>query len=337
MKQLKNLKSYKSALVEILCKLGGYSLAKWLTRHQVKIVMMHRFSEQEAPGYLDRKTLRKQISILKSEFNVIALRDFIRLSATNKRPPKNSIILTIDDGYQDAYDIAYPEFKAENMPVTLFATSGFIDRKCWLWPDRVSTLLNSHPEALQVDFDGKNIQLPAKSYQSWQRIIDYLIPLSLAEKNTWIDECANKNNISLATEIPKKYAPCTWEQLKEMSDSVVDIGGHTVSHPILSAETLESVEQQLSQSKNRLEEQLKKEVVSFCYPNGQPNDFTSEIEKLVDKCGYQIAVAANCYSIDMSNRFALPRFVMSENMYHFKKVIYGVQWIARKLFPKSEL
>jgi len=334
---LKKIMKNKSRLVKLSCELGGYHIARWLTRNQPKILMMHRFSEEKKPGYIDRNTLRRQISILQRQFNVIPLQDLTEALEKKTKLPKNSIVLTIDDGYQDMYQIAFPEFKAANMPVTLFVTTGFVDHQCWLWPDRVSTLLHEVNNDLTVDFSGREVTLPSKLFSSWQQINDYLLPLNLVEKNAWIDKHAKKNNVQLPNAIPEKYVPATWEQLKEMSQSVVEIGAHTVSHPILSAETAEDVKMQVTECKSRLEQQLDILINSFCYPNGQPVDFTKNDEELVKQAKYNVAVSANCYSIAVDNIFALPRFVMSEDMYHFTKVINGVQWITRKLFPGSNV
>ena len=329
------LHQQKSKLVKLACELGVYRLARWLTQDQVKILMMHRFSEHKTSGCIDVACLKEQLSLLKRDFNVVPLSDVLSALQGHSRLPKNAIVLTVDDGYQDFYHLAFPEFKAANLPVTLFVTTGFVDRECWLWPDRIAILLKLAGRQLEVELSAGLQLLPVGEHASWQKINDHLLPLPLAEKNRWIEQCAAANGIVLPTEISDDYAPVTWPQLQEMLASVVEVGGHTLTHPILAAESDDEVEHQLTKSKVRLQEMLGCEVSSFCYPNGQVTDFTQEIEQQVERSGYKLAVAANCDSIKMNNLFNLPRFVMSENRYHFLKVINGVQWISRRFFPKA--
>ncbi|MCW8931857.1 MAG: polysaccharide deacetylase family protein [Gammaproteobacteria bacterium] len=323
------IRKIKSRIVRFFCEFGGYKVAHKLTRNQPKIMMMHRFSEEPKAGYIDRKILRQQIAILKRDFNVIAFSELIKCLKNKENPPENSIVLTVDDGYMDMYSFAFEEFNRAGLPVTLFVTTGFIDGKCWLWPDRVSMLLKLASSDVEVNFFKENKILPSGLYSSWQAINNYLLPLSLTEKNHWIDQCAEKNNILLPKEVPDEYAPLTWTQIQELSESNVEIGAHTVNHPILSAERLSDVEFELVESKRRLESMINKAVSSFCYPNGQLDDFNSETEAMVEKANYQAAVMANCDCLSMDNPFALPRFAIGDDMYQFKKSVYGVQWIAK--------
>ena len=41
--------------------------------------------------------------------------------------PKKSAVVTVDDGYRDFYQYAYPELKRLNLPATFFVTVNFVD------------------------------------------------------------------------------------------------------------------------------------------------------------------------------------------------------------------
>ena len=47
----------------------------------------------------------------------------------------NSVLLTVDDGYQDFYNLAFPILKKYEVPATVFFTTDFIDKRIWLWHD----------------------------------------------------------------------------------------------------------------------------------------------------------------------------------------------------------
>ena len=52
-------------------------------------------------------------------------------------------VITVDDGYRDFYDIAFPVLREEGVPATFFVTTGFIDGQIWLWPDLLEYALSA--------------------------------------------------------------------------------------------------------------------------------------------------------------------------------------------------
>ncbi len=96
------------------------------------------------------------------------------------------------------------------------------------------------------------------------------------------------------------------QQLKEIALSgLVEIGAHSVHHPNLKALPVETVEKEIFESKQMLENALGIKVVSFAYPYG---GYTDEAEKLVEKAGYTNAVGTKGGNIvNQKNRYVLFR------------------------------
>ena len=70
------------------------------------------------------------------------------------------------------------------------------------------------------------------------------------------------------------------DMIKEMSDSqLVEIGSHTVSHPLLGNLSAIDIEKEVSDSKEYLESIIQKEVNSIAYPSGNYNDTVLDIVK----------------------------------------------------------
>ncbi len=92
----------------------------------------------------------------------------------------------------------------------------------------------------------------------------------------------------------KAKGALTWDQIKEMSDSGITIGSHTINHPHLSkkqknegAEDYEKrVSRELESSKGEIESHIGKKVEFFAYPYGSFND---EVIRLLKKAGYRNA------------------------------------------------
>src|SRR5207302_5963448 len=82
----------------------------------------------------------------------------------------------------------------------------------------------------------------------------------------------------------------TWEELAQVQASgLVDIEGHTVSHPHLTDLTDAQVTAELTVSKQALESHLGKEIRLLAYPFG---DYDDRIERIAWQSGYAGSVKA---------------------------------------------
>ena len=96
----------------------------------VPILTYHRFT----PGgqrcdklAVTENAFVDQLGYLKANgYSVIDFRDLADFLAGRSTLPRKSVILSIDDGYRAAYDIAFPALKRAGMKVTVFVYSDFI-------------------------------------------------------------------------------------------------------------------------------------------------------------------------------------------------------------------
>ena len=79
-------------------------------------------------------------------------------------------------------------------------------------------------------------------------------------------------------------------QMRELDHSGIEIGSHTVTHPRLTQTSIDVIRQELSESKDSLQQILGAEVISFAYPYGA---LPPAVKGLVEEAGYKFAVAAD--------------------------------------------
>ncbi len=102
----------------------------------------------------------------------------------------------------------------------------------------------------------------------------------------------------------------TTEQVIEMRRAGMQIGAHTVMHPILAKLESNDVRKEISGSKQFLESILEEEISLFAYPNGKPNlDFQIRDTTIVKELGFKAAVTT-AWGIGKtdSDLMQLPRF-----------------------------
>jgi len=92
--------------------------------------------------------------------------------------------------------------------------------------------------------------------------------------------------------------------------SDMEIGAHTVTHPILARLDPERAASEIGDSKRRLEAITGSPVSLFAYPNGKPGrDYRREHVGMVKQLGFEAAVsAAQGVAHAASDSFQLPRF-----------------------------
>src|SRR6185503_7057468 len=105
------------------------------------------------------------------------------------------------------------------------------------------------------------------------------------------EEAIKRMASSLRVEIPdsptRDYDSITWEQAREMDGAGIEIGSHTVTHPILTGVNDERLEAELRESRSRLEARLGRRVELFCYPNG---NYDARVKRAAEAAGYRSAV-----------------------------------------------
>jgi Polysaccharide deacetylase len=102
----------------------------------------------------------------------------------------------------------------------------------------------------------------------------------------------------------------TEDEVRELADGdLVEIGAHTLTHPVLSSLSVERQAEEIAGSKRRLELLTGKTVTSFAYPYGKKNHYTAQTVSTVQANGFACACSNFGGLVTrISNRFALPRF-----------------------------
>ena len=94
----------------------------------VPILCYHHFAENcKSPLCAPTHILDQQMRYLKdNHYRVISLSELLDFLNYRHAIPKRSVLITIDDGYRSAYNIAYPILKKYGFTATLFIYTNFV-------------------------------------------------------------------------------------------------------------------------------------------------------------------------------------------------------------------
>jgi peptidoglycan/xylan/chitin deacetylase (PgdA/CDA1 family) len=334
----------KTAVLNLLQTSGAFSPFRFAHSHRALVVMYHRFSAGHDLPKLSAATFHRQLEYLAAHYDVVPLSFLVaRLAAGRPLPPRTAVV-TIDDGYRDAYTVAFPALRQRNLPATVFVVSGFTGGSTWLWTDRVRYL------ARQVELEPLRAAA-GERFKQWNPrtgrgspadlvagINDDLKQLEDQAKDDRIAMLAARLGVTLPETPPEEFAAITWDQAREMQREGIEIGSHTVTHPILTKVDAARLRRELADSREHIAAELGQPVDLFCYPNGT---FDDSVKTAVGRAGYVAAVTCDAGFNDrrsdplalrrISTEGDLPRFVQSTS--GFEDIKLKARRVASALLP----
>lgn len=327
----------KENLKKILLAVPGFQyLCRLLTRRHVRTLMYHRFSHQteEDERFVSADILEEQLRYIKRYHHSWSPGD--QLQALHKRRSWQScpVVITIDDGYRDFYDVAFSVFKKIGISPMLFVTTNFVAQTTLLWWDQLRLILQqSECDSVTLQLAGEDIcfSLATESelQDAWSRIADHCRFMPHADKEALLQNLA----VELSSQGPypeiERYAASTWQEVREMADDGVQIGAHTLNHPILSRLSRDEAKQEIAGSKKELESSLQRPVDWFCYPQGGPADFIDETKEILSSYGFVGCYVA--YQALEYDDFTLPRYCITADMKDFLWCLCGAEYLVLRL------
>lgn len=324
----------KQLMLKLMWRTGAFAPFRLAHRNRALILTYHRFSADGANQTVAESQFRWQLQYLTSRYHVVPLQ---QIAAGQSLPPR-AVAITIDDGYRDAYEIAFPLLKKFGLPATLFVVTDFLDGRIWLWPDKVRWMF-AHTSLNEVVIHSMQ---PVQRFQlndetsrrhAAAEMNERLKSLPEPMKEIEISRLARLLKVSLPSRPTAEYAPVTWDEACEMDRAGVEIGSHTVTHPILTRVSNEQLRRELRASRERLEEKLQRAVKQFCYPNG---DYDERVRAAVAKAGYECAVTTTSgFNDQRSDRLALRRIHTAEDQPHFAQSTSGFEQVRLQLAQRG--
>ncbi|GAB6910003.1 hypothetical protein JCM12296A_58520 [Desulfosarcina cetonica] len=234
--------------------------------------------------------------------------------------PQKTAVITIDDGYRDFFLYAFPELKKRNIKATFFVTVEFVNKNIWLWPDKVFyAILNSEKKNIKIDKIEKNKIYPLETLKQKiffnNKFCEYCKKIRDDEKKDLIFLLEKKLQVN-SPELPVDgFEAITWDELKYVSQYGIEIGSHTMTHPILSKVSIEKLTYEIKRSKEVIEEMIEKPLKSFCYPNSLPQDITEEVVQVAKDSGYLGGV--HNFGLRKFDPYLIPRVGVSNHEFDF--------------------
>lgn len=293
--------------------LPGKALIRLLSpggRQGLSILIYHRVLPQKDPLFpeeIDRADFDRQLRLLKSMFTIIPLIDAVRRARAGTLPA-NAACITFDDGYADNAEVALPVLQAHGLSATFFVATGFLDGGR-MWNDTVIEMVRGSPgttlNADAIGLGSHRLDSIGARRQAVSGLIGQLKYLPLEQRMIQVGRLVELAGIALPDDLMMTSA-----QVRQLQRAGMDIGAHTVNHPILAKLVPQQARAEIAEGKQALEAIIGAPVALFAYPNGKPGaDYSSEHVAMIEQLGFEGAVSTSRgTSKQTRDLFQLPRF-----------------------------
>lgn len=218
-------------------------------------------------GIEDRQSFAAQLDRVARTARPVALGDVLDWLHSGRALPSHSVLLTFDDGDRTLLDVGLPLLAERRIPGVAFVVPELVgtDRPFW-W--REAAHLVAH--------GGTARNLPA---QSPSAAVGALKRMPDPDRRRSLEEL----RVSAARPAPpqEQLAP---DELPELAEGGLEIGNHTLGHPLLDRCDDQTVETEISGAHRLLSRWLGSPPRAFAYPNGNTD---RRAEDLLGRLGYR--------------------------------------------------
>lgn len=284
---------------------------------KIAILCYHRVGTGGIPLYssLPCQTFEAQMRHLRRHYRLVSM-DEVCDQIHNSHSCEPAVAVTFDDGYLGTYTEAFPILRRYGIPATVFLTVGAIETGEVSWYDRVFL-------ALQV-VTGDKLDLFLDRPRRFNLISSPARMAAAVEIITYLRTCSEMRRAEFCTMLETTVAlpreplagrMMTWEQVREMHDSGIAFGNHTMTHPVVSRLTPEELDRELAESKAILEQRIGSTVAHFAFPFGKRSDYGVVLNKI--PCfGYRSAVTTEWgVNTPMVSRYEMRRVSLGDESY----------------------
>jgi len=306
------------------------------------VLLYHRVADLHTDPLLlavSRARFREQLAMLRSRFTPLSLSEVLEKPVA--RPQSTAgIVITFDDGYADNFHHAKPMLEHERMPATVFVASDYLRGGREFWWDELERLI-LHPDPLparlalrirgevhpwrldESTLDESDFQRfrawsvldpnsPTSRHRVYRELFAALRPLADDERASVLRELRDWSG--RPDEVRATHRPLSPEELARMGEGdCIEIGGHTMTHPVLAQLPPDAQEAEIAGCRQSLEGIVQRPVNAFSYPFGTRRDYAPHTVDIVRQAGFTCACSNFTGTVGGdTDHFQIPRILVRD-------------------------
>lgn len=230
---------------------------------------------------------RREMAFMLQHFDLVS---FAELAAGIGRF-RNPAIVTFDDGYKDNHAVALPILKETGAKATFFVTTGFVSDGTMPWWDEIAYLVrHARQPEIRLSAAGQTRAMSITTEEGARLVIARILEMA--------KRVSDRERRQMIMELHEQCDPpsqglgrrlmMTWSDVRDLVRSGMEVGSHTVTHPILGRiEDPAALRSELVESRRILEFETGQPVTALSYPVGRVSTVTDDVVARVQEAGYR--------------------------------------------------
>ena len=300
-------------------------------RPRLSILIFHRVlptPDPLFPAEVDAHRFDHLMGLVARTFEVLPLGEAVRRLQQDDLPAR-ALSITFDDGYADNHDVALPILQRHRLPACFFIATGFLDGGRMFNDTVIETVRRSTLSQVDLEqFDLGRCELNGAVQRT--QVIARVLPLIKYLAPSERPQALERLRVACQPSPLPDSLMMTGAQVRALHRAGMEIGAHTVDHPILNSVDDACAEQEIIASRSALERLIGEPVNLFAYPNGQPDrDYGCRHADLVRRLGFAAAVSTAVGAAGSgADPYQLPRFTPWDRR--------SAPWLARLVARRRE-
>jgi peptidoglycan/xylan/chitin deacetylase (PgdA/CDA1 family) len=252
----------------------------------------------------------------RSRIDVIGL-DEMHRRLTQGDFERRFVCITIDDGYRDTLQWAYPILRKHEIPFTLYIPTSFPDRFGELWWLALEAVV-ARNKRVSLLIDGKERGFECATVAEKRHLFNQLYG--------WVRSFKTEDELrAVVRDLAARYrvdlpAFCdelcmTWDEVATLAkDPLVTIGAHTVNHVMLAKVPEKTARTEIEMSRSVIETSLGRRPEHLSYPVGDATSAGPREFRLAAELGFKTAVTTRpgvLFADHRNHLTALPRISLN--------------------------
>jgi peptidoglycan/xylan/chitin deacetylase (PgdA/CDA1 family) len=324
--------------------IGGFAVARFLTRRAVVIVGWHGVSlerehERFASLFITPESFRERLAFLGKHYTVIDLDELARQHASGQFKPRQ-VVLTFDDGFENFHQVAVPLLREHSMPATNYIVSEYLETRAANYRMMVRDIVRLAPRRhLDVTLPGGAVvpstadmlALESHALQEFDSLGG-----SLAARAAYVDALGRR----LAVDVPGLLAKRVWHSMtpdtvRSLAHEGFAMQLHTHSHFNV-VDYAEMAGEQVRLCRVAVEQTTGRPATHFCYPSGR---WTRSIWPVLEREGVRTATTTRSGpNFPSTPLLALRRLMNGEDrgQLEFEFELSNLRWLLARALGKAD-
>lgn len=244
------------------------------------------------------------------------------LDALRESDSRSLVALTMDDGYRDNAEVLPEILEATGARATVFLESRALEERRLNWSHKFFSLVDQ----LGAEAVGRKLLERASDSEFRAKLeaalgkgtrLDYHVKRVLkydvepAVRDPLVDALFAEEGGDDRALCEQLYMD--WEGARSLLERGIELGGHTVQHPVLATLQAPEQEREIGEGRTVVERAVGSSLRAFAYPFGRRWDFDEHSVAAVRAAGFEFAVTTHAGTIDAnSDSMRLARLTFDE-------------------------